>query len=80
MRMWPISSRVNSPDNNDAALLEPIEPRHDSSAAAVEIPTSAPRKHLELTFGLLRLSDDQIKGCSLFLGYLAPELRERSAS
>jgi putative SOS response-associated peptidase YedK len=26
MKMWPISSRVNSPDNNVEALLEPIEP------------------------------------------------------
>jgi putative SOS response-associated peptidase YedK len=26
MKMWPISPRVNSPDNNDEALLEPIEP------------------------------------------------------
>jgi putative SOS response-associated peptidase YedK len=26
MTMWPISSRVNSPENNDEALLEPIEP------------------------------------------------------
>ena len=26
MKMWPISSRVNNPDNNDEALLEPIEP------------------------------------------------------
>ena len=26
MKMWPISSRVNSPENNDATLLEPIEP------------------------------------------------------
>ena len=28
MNMWPISSRVNSPDNEDEALLEPIEPVH----------------------------------------------------
>ena len=28
MKMWPISSRVNSPENNEAALLEPIEPVH----------------------------------------------------
>ena len=28
MKMWPISSRVNSRDNNDEGLLEPIEPVH----------------------------------------------------
>jgi putative SOS response-associated peptidase YedK len=26
MKMWPISPRVNSPDNNDERVLEPIEP------------------------------------------------------
>ena len=25
MRMWPISTRVNKPENDDAAILEPIE-------------------------------------------------------
>jgi putative SOS response-associated peptidase YedK len=25
MTMWPISTRVNKPDNDDAAILEPIE-------------------------------------------------------
>jgi putative SOS response-associated peptidase YedK len=28
MKMWPISSRVNSPENDDEAILEPIEPVH----------------------------------------------------
>ena len=28
MKMWPISSRVNSRDNNVEGLLEPIEPVH----------------------------------------------------
>jgi hypothetical protein len=32
-----------------------------------------------LTFGLLRLSNDQIEEFSLFLGQLPPELRERFA-
>jgi putative SOS response-associated peptidase YedK len=26
MKMWPISSRVNSPDNNDEAIIKTIEP------------------------------------------------------
>jgi putative SOS response-associated peptidase YedK len=26
MKAWPISSRVNSPRNNDSHLLEPAEP------------------------------------------------------
>jgi hypothetical protein len=25
MRMWPISTRVNKPENDDPAILEPIE-------------------------------------------------------
>ena len=25
MRMWPISTRVNKPDNNDASLIERVE-------------------------------------------------------
>ena len=28
MKMWPIGSRVNSPENNDEAIIEPIEPLH----------------------------------------------------
>ena len=26
MRIWPISTRVNKPANDDAALLEPVKP------------------------------------------------------
>jgi putative SOS response-associated peptidase YedK len=26
MRMWPISTRVNKPDNDDPSILEPLEP------------------------------------------------------
>jgi hypothetical protein len=59
-------------------LATPHE-RHDPSAATIEIPASAPRKYFELTFGLLRLCNDQIEECSLFLGQLPPELRERFA-
>jgi hypothetical protein len=25
MRMWPISSRVNKPENDDPSIVEPIE-------------------------------------------------------
>jgi putative SOS response-associated peptidase YedK len=25
MRMWPISTRVNKPDNDDPSILEPVE-------------------------------------------------------
>jgi len=25
MRMWPISTRVNKPENDDPSILEPIE-------------------------------------------------------
>ena len=25
MRMWPISTRVNRPENDDASILEPVE-------------------------------------------------------
>jgi hypothetical protein len=25
MRMWPISPRVNKPENDDAAIVEPVE-------------------------------------------------------
>jgi putative SOS response-associated peptidase YedK len=26
MRMWPISTRVNKPENDDPSIVEPIEP------------------------------------------------------
>ncbi len=25
MRMWPISARVNKPENDDASILDPVE-------------------------------------------------------
>jgi putative SOS response-associated peptidase YedK len=25
MRMWPISTRVNKPENDDSSIIEPIE-------------------------------------------------------
>jgi putative SOS response-associated peptidase YedK len=31
MMMWPISTRVNKPGNDDAAILEPLEPITGSS-------------------------------------------------
>jgi putative SOS response-associated peptidase YedK len=31
MRMWPISTRVNKPENDDASILEPIEPATDAA-------------------------------------------------
>jgi len=41
MKMWPISSRVNSPENNDEALLKPIDPvqfKRDSRDSEPELP------------------------------------------
>ena len=31
MRMWPVSTRVNKPENDDAALVEPIELAPDAA-------------------------------------------------
>jgi putative SOS response-associated peptidase YedK len=31
MRMWPISPRVNKPENDDAAIIEPIEAATDAA-------------------------------------------------
>jgi len=31
MRMWPIPTRVNKPENNDPAIIEPIEPATDAA-------------------------------------------------
>jgi hypothetical protein len=31
MRMWPVSTRVNTPENDDAALVEPIELAPDAA-------------------------------------------------
>jgi hypothetical protein len=31
MRMWPISTRVNKPENDDAAIVEPIELTPDAA-------------------------------------------------
>jgi hypothetical protein len=31
MTMWPISTRVNKPENDDAAILEPVEAADDPS-------------------------------------------------
>jgi hypothetical protein len=33
MIMWPISTRVNKPDNDDAAILAPIEPAPEEGVA-----------------------------------------------
>ena len=32
MRMWPISPRVNKPENDDAAIIEPIEAATDAAS------------------------------------------------
>src|SRR4051812_36557316 len=39
MRMWPISTRVNSPKNDDPDLLAPVEP--GSSTSPIQGPNSA---------------------------------------
>jgi putative SOS response-associated peptidase YedK len=31
MRMWPISTRVNTPENDDASIIEPIELSTDAA-------------------------------------------------
>jgi len=31
MRMWPISTRVNKPENEDPSIVEPIEATNDAS-------------------------------------------------
>jgi putative SOS response-associated peptidase YedK len=31
MRMWPISRRVNKPENDDASIVEPVEPATDAA-------------------------------------------------
>jgi hypothetical protein len=31
MRMWPISSRVNKPENDDQSIIEPIETATDAA-------------------------------------------------
>jgi putative SOS response-associated peptidase YedK len=31
MQIWPISTRVNKPENDDAAILEPIELATDAA-------------------------------------------------
>jgi putative SOS response-associated peptidase YedK len=31
MRMWPISTRVNKPENDDASIIEPVERATDAA-------------------------------------------------
>jgi putative SOS response-associated peptidase YedK len=31
MPMWPISTRVNKPENDDASILDPIQPTTDAA-------------------------------------------------
>jgi hypothetical protein len=31
MRMWPISTRVNKPENDDPSIVEPIELASDAA-------------------------------------------------
>jgi putative SOS response-associated peptidase YedK len=31
MRMWPISTRVNKPENDDQSIIEPIELASDAA-------------------------------------------------
>src|SRR5262249_9172036 len=33
MRMWPISARVNKPENDDPSIIEPIEVATDAAEA-----------------------------------------------
>jgi hypothetical protein len=33
MRMWPISTRVNKPENDDPSIIEPIESATDAAEA-----------------------------------------------
>jgi putative SOS response-associated peptidase YedK len=35
MMMWPISTRVNKPDNDDPAILDPLEPIEGGSPTLV---------------------------------------------
>jgi putative SOS response-associated peptidase YedK len=35
MRMWPISTRVNKPENDDPSIIEPIEPATDAARVAM---------------------------------------------
>ena len=35
MRMWPISTRVNKPENDDPSIIEPIELASDAAASNV---------------------------------------------
>jgi hypothetical protein len=34
MRMWPISMRVNKPENDDASIVEPVELSSDVTSAS----------------------------------------------
>ena len=38
MTMWPISTRVNKPDNDDAAILEPVELSGGPSLLSPSVP------------------------------------------
>jgi hypothetical protein len=31
MRVWPISTRVNKPENDDPSIREPVEPTTDAA-------------------------------------------------
>ncbi|MBV8242488.1 MAG: SOS response-associated peptidase [Hyphomicrobiales bacterium] len=43
MRMWPISPRVNKPENDDAAIIEPIEAAIDAASCG-KAPSSPGRR------------------------------------
>jgi len=30
-QMWPISTRVNKPENDDPSIIEPIEPANETA-------------------------------------------------
>jgi hypothetical protein len=31
MKIWPISTRVNKPENDDSSILKPVEPQDERS-------------------------------------------------
>ena len=35
MRMWPISTRVNKPENDDPSIIEPVEQTTDAARAGL---------------------------------------------
>ena len=61
MRMWPISTRVNKPENDDPSIIEPIELRTDAACGHIRLDSIRRVLHLFSMLWRLRSYPDFVE-------------------